>query len=162
MLLLRYAALVAIAIWAGGLVVLGSVAAPSIFASVAARNVPDGRVLAGAIFGETLDRFHLVSYGCGAVLIGSLLLRRALGPPPSRSGARLVIAAVMTAATLYSGLMLSAQIDRSRRAADGAPSSLAADDPRRVEFTRLHRLSSTLAMIPILGGMMLMFWELRD
>jgi hypothetical protein len=162
MLLLRYAALVAIALWAGGLVALGGVAAPSIFATVAARNVADGRVLAGAIFGDALGRFQLVSYACAAVVIGSLVLRRALGPPPSRSGARLVIASLMAAAALYSGLVLSAQIERVRSAATGAPSSLAVDDPRRVEFGRLHQMSSALAMIPILGGMMLMFWELRD
>jgi hypothetical protein len=162
MLSLRYAALAAIALWAGGLVVLGAVAAPSIFDTIAARNVADGRALAGAIFGETLRRFQAVSYACAAVLIASLLLRRALGPPPSRSGIRLAIASVMAAAALYSGVVLSGKIEHVRIEAGGAPSSLAENDPRRVEFSRLHGLSVMLSMVPIFGGLILVFWEMRD
>lgn len=162
MVSLRYAALVAIALWAGGLVVLGAVAAPSIFDTIAARNVADGRVLAGAIFGETLRRFHVVSYVCAAVLIASLLLRRALGPRPSRSGVRLAISSLMAAAALYSGVVLSGTIERARVEAGGAPSALAENDPRRVEFGRLHGLSIMLSMVPVFGGLILLFWELRD
>ncbi len=162
MLSLRYAALVAIALWAGGLVVLGAVAAPSIFDTVAARNVADGRALAGAIVGETLRRFHIVSYACAALVIVSLLLRRVLGPPPPRSSIRLAIASVMTAAALYSGVVLAAQIDRARVEAGGAPSSLADNDPRRIEFSRLHGLSVMLSTVPVFGGLILLFWELRD
>lgn len=162
MLSLRYAALVAIALWAGGLVVLGAVAAPSMFDAIAARNVADGRALGGAIFGETLRRFHVVSYACAAVLIASLLLRRALGPRPSRSGLRLVIASVMTAAALYSGMVLSAKIERARVEAGGNPSSLAENDPRKVEFSRLHGWSVLLSMVPVFGGLTLLFWEMRD
>lgn len=162
MLSLRYAALVAIALWAGGLAVLGAVAAPSIFDTLAARNVADGRALAGAVFGETLRRFHVVSYGCAGVLIASLLLRRALGPRPSRSGIRLGVASLMAAATLYSGIVLSTRIEAARVEAGGAPSSLPETDPRRVEFGRLHALANALAMIPVVGGLILLFWELKD
>ena len=77
--LLRYAGLLALTLWVGGLVVLGAIAAPSVFDVLAARHVPDDRVLAGAIFGETLRRFHLLSYGCGSVLLGTLVARGVLG-----------------------------------------------------------------------------------
>ena len=39
---------------------------------------PNDRALAGAIFGETLRRFHLLSYGCGFILLSTLLARAVL------------------------------------------------------------------------------------
>ena len=162
MLALRFAAQLAAALWVGGLITLGAVAAPSIFDIVAARGVADGRVLAGAIFGESLRRFHLLSYACGAVLIGSLLLRSALGPRPKQAGVRLAVAALMLAAALYSGLAVSPRIERARLDAGGAPSALDEGDPRRTAFGRLHAVSTFLQIIPVAGGLMLLFRELTD
>lgn len=159
MFALRYAALVAAALWAGGLVAL-VIAAPSIFETLASRT--DGRVLAGAIFGGILRRFHLLSYAAGAIILGSLVVRGALGPRPPQFGLRVAVAATMLAAALYSGIVLTAQIERARANAGGSPSSLASDDPRRVTFGRLHGTSTILQIVPILGGLFLMFWELRD
>ena len=162
MLALRYAASVAIALWIGGLLALGAVAAPSIFDVVASRGVPDGRVLAGAIFGEALGRFQPYAYGAAALIGASLVTRMALGPRPSRLGVRFAILGVMLAATLYAGFVLTPQIERARIAAGGAPSSLPEGDPRRVEFGRLHGFSAILQLVPILGGLALLFWEMRD
>jgi hypothetical protein len=69
---------------------------------------------------------------------------------------------VMLAAALYSGVVLSRQIETARVNAGGAPSALAAEDPRRVTFGRLHALSSILQIVPVLGGLAIIFWELRD
>ena len=162
MLALRYAALLALAIWAGGLVVLGAVAAPSIFDVLAARQIPDARLVAGAVFGEALRRFHLVSYACGGVVVCSLAARAILGPRPRWFAIRLGITAAMFTASLYSGLVVSPRIERLRRDVGVSPSSLPADDPRRVEFGRLHGRSTTLEMIPFLGALVLIAWELRD
>lgn len=162
MFALRYAALVGAALWTGGLLALGLFAAPSIFDVIATRGVTDGRVLAGAIFGDILRRFHLFSYVCGAVILGSLVLRAALGPRPAQTGARIAIAAVMLTTTLISGVYLSARIERARADAGGAPSALAPDDPRRVTFGRLHAASTMLQIVPVVGGLLLIFWELRD
>lgn len=162
MFALRYAALLAAALWTGGLLALGMFAAPAIFDIIAARGVADSRVLAGAIFGEALRRFHLFSYACGAVIIGSLVVRAALGPRPAHTGARLTIAAVMLGTALFSGIYLTSRIEHARAAAGGAPSALAADDPRRVTFGRLHAASTILQIVPMLGGLALLFWELRD
>ncbi len=159
---LRYLAVIAATVWAGGLLALGAVAAPSIFEIIAARGVADGRVLAGAIFGEVLRRFHLISYVCGAVIAGTLITRALLGPRPIHFGARLSVAALMLATALYSGLVLSGQIEHARNDAGGAPSALAAEDPRRVAFGRLHAMSTILQIVPLLGGLAIIFWELRD
>ena len=162
MFALRYAAIVAIALWAGGMLILGGVAAPSIFDTLTARGVADARVVGGAIFGDVLRRFHFVTYGCAAVLFLSLVLRAVLGPRPAYFGIRFAIFTLMLTATIYSGLVLSAEIDRAREAAGGAPSALPAEDSRRIAFDRLHRLSTMVQLIPVAGGLALLFWEVRD
>ena len=162
MLALRYAALLALVVWAGGLIALGSVAAPSAFDVLAARQVADGRAIAGAIFGETLRRFHQIAYFCGGVLLLSLIARRILGPRPRRAGIRVVLAFIMFVATLYSGLVVAGRIQTLQREMGVAPSTLESTDPRRAEFGRLHATSTVLLLIPIFGSLALIWWELRD
>jgi hypothetical protein len=162
MLVLRYAGLLALTLWVGGLAVLGGIAAPSIFDVLSARHLPDDRVLAGAIFGEALPRFHLLGYGCGVLLMGTLLARGVLGPRPVRFAARLGLAGVMLSAMLYSGLIISPRIASAQAAIGAAPSSLPEGDPRRVAFGRLHAVSSGVLIVPLLGGLLLLFRELKD
>ena len=158
---LRYAALLALTLWAGGLVALGSVAAPAMFDVAAARGLPDGRAVAGAMFGEALRRFTIVAYLAAAVLLLSLMARRILGPRPHRVGVRFVLASVMLAATMYSGVV-SGRIAALQREIGVSPSTLSEGDPRRAEFGRLHATSTTLLLVPILGSLALIWFELRD
>ena len=162
MLALRYAGLLAVAVWVGGLLVLGGIGAPAIFDVLATSQLPDGRVLSGALFGEILRRFHLVSYGCGAVIVGALVARAVLGPRPRRFALRAATAGAMLAATLYSGLVVSPYIAASQQEIGVAPSSLPDADPRRAAFGRLHAQSTALQLIPVLGGLLLLALELQD
>ena len=162
MLALRYAGVLALAVWVGGLLVLGAIGAPAIFDALAARQVVNDRVLAGAIFGEILRRFHLLSYGCGAVLLTSLIARGVLGPRPRKFALRLGTAFLMLAAAAYSGVIVSGQVHQAQAAIGVAPSSLPEADPRRVAFGRLHATSTGLQLVPILGGLFLLFRELKD
>ena len=160
----RFATVLAIAVWIGGLLALGAVAAPAIFDVVALRQIPESRMLSGAIFGEVLRRFHLVSYGCGAVILLGLMTRAVLGPRPRHFSIRLAIAVLMLAGSLYSGMVVSSRIERVRQEIGPAvaPSSLPATDPRRIEFGRLHAQSTLVQLVPLLGGAVLMLFELRD
>ena len=159
--MLRFVALVTLVIWVGGLLALGAVAAPAIFDVLAAQ--PDGgRLLSGALFGEILRRFHLVAYGAGALLLGSLILRRVLGPAPRRFAWRAGLATAMLAATAYSGLVVTGEIAALQRQIGAAPSSLPEGDDRRIRFGRLHGLSTALQLVPLLGGLMLVYWEIRE
>lgn len=164
MLVFRFATVLAIAVWIGGLLALGAIAAPAIFDVIALRLGPDSRLLSGAVFGEILKRFHPVTYGCGAVILLSLIIRAVLGPRPRRFAIRLTIAIVMLAAAMYSGMVLSSRIDRVQEqiGATTAASSLPADDPRRLEFGRLHGQSTLIQLVPLLGGVVLMLFELND
>lgn len=159
---LRYAALLALTVWAGGLVALGLVAAPAMFDVAASRGVADGRAVAGAMFGEALRRFDTVAYLSATVLLLSLIARRILGPRPHRVGIRVALASVMLAATMYSGTAVSNRIATLQRDIGVSPSTLAETDPRRVEFGRLHATATTLLLVPIFGALALIWFELRD
>ncbi|HTI38844.1 MAG TPA: DUF4149 domain-containing protein [Vicinamibacterales bacterium] len=161
MLALRYAALLALVVWVGGLLALGAIAAPAIFDVTAWRHTPDGRVLAGAIFGETLRRFHFVSYAAGGLLLLTLVTRAILGPRPRRFAWRAALATLMLAAALVSGIAVTSRIESVQASIGGPVSALSETDARRVAFGRLHALSTGLALVPIVGGLALMYWELK-
>ncbi len=162
MLLLRFAAVLTLVVWIGGLLALGGVAAPAIFDVAAAQHVSDGRLLSGAIFGEILRRFNLITYGAGIVLLLTLVVRAILGPRPRRFAWRAALVLVMLATSVYSGVFLAHRIRQLQQEIRVAPSSLAIDDPRRVEFGRLHGLSTALQLVPLLGGLALIYWELKE
>ncbi len=162
MLVLRYAGLLALTLWVGGLLVLGAIAAPSVFDVLAVRHIANDRVIAGAIFGEVLRRFHLLSYVCALVLLAALVARGVMGPRPLQFALRVGIAFLMLVATSASGLIIAPRIARIQSATGVAPSTLAESDPRRVEFGRLHAMSSAIQLVPILGGLFLLFRELKD
>lgn len=161
MLALRYAALLALAVWVGGLAVLGAVGAPVAF-QVLGPAGPGGRLQAAAVVGEMLRQFHMVSYGCAAVILTSLAVRAVLGPRPRRFAVRTAIAALMLAATAWSGLVIGPQLTSAQKEIGGLPSSLPPTDERRSAFGRLHRFSTSLQMVPLAGGLALLFWELKD
>ena len=161
MLALRYAAVLALALWTGGLVVIGAVAAPSIFDVLGARGA-EGRVLAATVVGALLERFTGIAYGCAAVVLLSLAVRGVLGPRPRRFAYRVAGLLVMIAATVYGSAVLAPRIATLQRSIGTAPSALAPTDPRRVEFGRLHGTSVMLQLVPLLGGLALLFRELKD
>jgi hypothetical protein len=162
MLALRYAAVLALVFWMGGLAVLGAFAAPAMFELLG--TTAEGRALAGKVFGETLTRFHTGAYVCGGVLVASLAARRVLGPRPRHFAIRLIVATIMTGAAVWSGLVVTPRIEEARRAAGAyaSPSALPEGDARRAEFDRLHNVSRWLHLVPVLGGLALLFFELKD
>jgi hypothetical protein len=118
-------------------------------------------VLAGAIFGETLRRFHFVSYGAGGLLLLTLVARGVLGPRPRRFAWRAALATLMLAASLAAGTVVAWRIAAVQHSIDGSVSALPETDQRRIEFGRLHALATGLELIPIVGGLALIYWELK-
>ena len=76
---LRVASLAIVALWFGGLMALGIVAAPA----------------------ELFERFRQIAWWYGGLLIALLLLRTLLGPRPLRLSIQLGLVAVMLAANLF-------------------------------------------------------------
>jgi hypothetical protein len=164
MLVLRYAYVLALAVWLGGMAILGAVVAPAVFQVLQVRDPEVGRVLAGAVFGTILGRFHYIAYACGAVILVTLILMAVLGPRPAHFAVRTTVAAIMLAIALYSGVIVLGSVERLQReiGVNVSPSSLPVSDARRVRFDELHRLSTWLMMINMGGALVLLFWEARE
>lgn len=155
MVALRFVAGLALALWLGGAVAIGSIVAPSAFAVLSAAD-------AASLVGETLRRFHVVTYVAGLTLVAGLAGMALLGPRPRGFAWRILTAGLMLAATLASGLVVDQRI-RSMRTEIGVPvSTLARDDARRVTFGRLHGLSTLLMGLTVAGGIALVYWDTRD
>jgi hypothetical protein len=164
MLAVRYAYVLALVVWLGGMVVLGVLVAPSVFQVLQARAPEAGRILAGAVFGTILARFHLLAYLCGAVILASLLVMAVLGPRPASFAIRTAIVVVMLSIAGYSGFVVLGSVERLQQeiGAEVSPSSLPAADGRRIRFDQLHQLSTRLMMINMLGALVLLYWEARE
>ena len=159
---MRYVYVLALAVWLGGMVVLGAVVAPSIFQTLQASEPVTGRLLAGAAFGAILARFHYVAYGAGALLLVTLAAMALLGPRPRGFAVRSAIVASMLLVALYSGAVVLREVDSIQQEVGALPSSLPADDARRIRFDDLHQLSTRLMMINIVGALALLYWEARE
>jgi hypothetical protein len=135
MLVLRYAYVLALVVWLGGMVVLGAVVAPTTFELLQGAAPGSGGTLASQLFGATLARFHTVEYGCGAVLLLTLAAMAVLGPRPTGFAVRLALAAIMLAIAVYVG---------------------------HTRIDSLHQLSTRLMMVNVAGALVLLYWEARD
>lgn len=164
MVALRYAYVFALVVWLGGMVILGAIVAPTVFQVLQARDPETGRILAGAVFGVALGRFHYVAYACGAVILVTLIVMAVLGPRPASFAVRVTVAAIMLAIAIYSGVVVLGSVDRLQReiGVTVSPSSLPAGDARRVRFDQLHLLSTRLMMINLVGALVLLYWEARE
>ena len=161
MLALRYAYVLALVVWLGGMAVLGAIVAPATFQVLQASAPSIGRALAGDLFGQILARFHYVAYACGGVMLVSMMAMGLLGPRPRSFAVRLAVIGVMLLVAMYSGLVVLQAIDSIQLEA-GLPSLLPADDARRIRFDGLHQLSTRLMMANIAGALALLYWEARD
>jgi hypothetical protein len=161
-LALRYVYVLTLVVWLGGMFALGALVAPTVFQVLQAHEPVTGRALGGEVFGAILARFHYVAYAAGGLLLVTLFLMRLLGPRPPAFGVRVAIVTAMLATSLYSGLIVSAQIDAVQLESGVAPSALPVSDARRVRFDELHVLSTRLMLLTMAGALALLYWEARE
>ena len=159
---LRYLYILALVMWLGGMAIAGMVVAPTTFGVLEAWNPATGRVLSGQVFGAILARLHLIAYAAGTIMVIVLTVQRLIGPRPRSYGIRVGLLVAMLALTFYSGVLVAPRIDRLQAEVGGPMNALADADPRRMEFDRLHTLSTTLVMATLVGGLMLIGWETRE
>jgi hypothetical protein len=162
MFVVRYLALAALAVWVGGLVVLGAVVAPSTFRVLQAVDPAGGRALAGLAFGEILQRFHLLAYACGALVFVSLWVMKFVGPPPSWFVFRSAVVASMLAVALYAGIPVANEIEGLRKELAGPAHGVPEHDARRGRFEALHRRSTALMAVETGLGFFLLLWYVRE
>lgn len=141
--------IIALTIWVGGMASLALIAAPVIFKTAPSRE------LAGKIVGLILGRFQYLAYGCGIALLLAAVLRWA-GHWRGLNAAELVryiIALLMLSLTVYSGLFITRRLETLRDRMPDGIDRVSKDDPRRVEFNKLHGLSMTLMSFNLLLGL---------
>jgi hypothetical protein len=158
----RFASLLLLALWIGGLAVLGGVTAPALFDTLQAQDPATGRALAGTLFGAVLLRFHHWSWLAGGALLVLIGIRAALGPPPRHFKIQMMVVAAMLALSAYSALVISPSIDEIRRTAAGTIQSLPDGDPAKVRFGRLHGLSNVMMLVTLVAGVWLFRIESSD
>ena len=162
MLALRLVYVLALAVWLGGMAILGAVVAPTIFQTLQSADPESGRALAGLAFGEMLARFHYIAYGCGILLLVMLVIMAVLGPRPKAFAVRCALVFAMLAVAVYSGVAVLGEIDAIQQEVGGLPSRLPAGDARRIRFDELHQLSTRLMMVNLLGALVLVYWEAAE
>jgi len=156
------ASLLILAIWVGGLAVLGFVAAPTIFSTIEAQDPAAGRALAGLVFGAVFARFQYAAIGLGLLLAAVLVLRARFGPPPARLAWRLWIVATMIGIGAATAFIIGPRIDHIRQEVTGTVAALPDTDPRKSEFGRLHGLSNIFMLLTLVAGVGLLGLEATD
>jgi hypothetical protein len=129
------AALFVVALWLGAVILFAAAVAPAAF-----RVLPT-RTLAGALVSATLPML----FWSGAIIALVMLLLTLIGHAPGARRAVVGVAAVvMLASTLAAQTIVAPRIERLRSALPSSLEMLAAGDPRRAEFGRLHGVSVAL------------------
>jgi len=125
-----FAATCLLALWLGAALFFAAAVAPAAF------DVLPTSALAGALVGRLLPPL----FGVGAA-VGLAVVAVELRVGVARSRLRTNAAAVLFAACALAQFVIGGRIERLRMGAGQPISSLAAQDPRRVAFGRLHVLS---------------------
>jgi hypothetical protein len=127
---LSIAALFAIAVWLGGLIALGAIAAPIVFAIVPYPSSADAMTL-------VFRRFDVVAMGCAAVVLATEAVRGVGGIGGARfvraDHARAFASLLAAAAAVYEGVKVSPRI-----AALHAAGAIRGVDSAGLELARLH------------------------
>jgi hypothetical protein len=139
-------AVVALALWVGGLVALGACAAPIVFHVVPAP-------LSGDAMGAVFRRFDAIAISCAVVVLGSeaVRIRVAAVPASIAERTRTALAVVAAAAGIYGGTRLSPAIVALHAA--GAVRGFGVDG---AELERLHGLAEAVAKVEVSAGLLLL------
>src|SRR5947207_1638119 len=139
-----------LATWIGAALLFTLVVAPAAF------SVLPTRTLAGALVGRVLP----VLFYAGVVIGSAIVVLDLIG----RTGTwgRAAAGAVSALACAVAQLVVGTRIDRLRAAIDGPLDALAADDPRRVAFGKLHAISVGWLGVALLAAIIALTLAVRS
>lgn len=155
MTFLRFLMLFSLVVWLGGIIFFGSVVAPTLFGVLPTRH------LSGMVVTRVLGLLHWIGVAAGMIFLGSSLMLSNLESGAAQLTApRHILIVLMLALTLVSQLGISPRM-AALRAEMGEIDLVQQDDPRRVEFNRLHRWSTRLEGGTLLLGLAVVFLVAR-
>jgi hypothetical protein len=132
-------ALLALAVWLGGLVTLGALVAPTIFSQVPVQGAATAMTV-------VFQRFDLVAMACAAVLLATEAVRAVARVPFARlDHARAALSVVASAAAVYEATSVSPRI-----AALHAAGVVRGMGDAGVELSRLHDVAERLGKTEVL------------
>jgi len=144
----RFLHLFSLVVWLGSIIFFSFFAAPAIF-----KTLP--RDKAGDVVGRMFPRYWVMGYLCSVISLVSLAYLSYQGEIfPKR---RLILLAVMTIITFYSGFSVGKKaraIKAELRMAEGGGGS----DSLRKRFKKVHALSSALNMLVFVLGVFLIYF----
>jgi uncharacterized protein DUF4149 len=150
---LRFLMLLSLVVWLGGLIFFAFVLAPTVFSP----GLLPSRQMAGSIVGRSLDRLHCMAIVSGTVfLIASMLYSRIASGNARPLAARHVLIALMLLLTVISQFAISPKM-HAIRAEAGVIDDLPPDNPRRLEFDRLHMWSEKFEVAVLLLGLVALY-----
>jgi uncharacterized protein DUF4149 len=138
-----------LAVWIGAALLFTLVVAPAAF------DVLPTRTLAGALVGRVLP----ILFYAGVVIGSAIVVLDLVG----RTGAwsRAAAGAVSALACAVAQLVVGTRIDKLRAAISGPLDALAADDPRRLAFGRLHAISVAWLGIAMIAAVVALVLAVR-
>ena len=157
MAFLRFAMLLALVVWLGGLIFFAFVVAPTVFSP----GLLPTRHLAGEIVGRSLGALHWMGIVSGIVfLISSAIYNRmTVGSARPLAGRHLLIA-LMLLLTVISQFAISPKMHEIRAEA-GVIDNIPLESPLRMEFDRLHVWSEKFEEAVFLLGLAALFLTAR-
>ncbi|HLM24038.1 MAG TPA: DUF4149 domain-containing protein [Pyrinomonadaceae bacterium] len=152
-----------LACWLGAALFFGAVVAPAAFGVLRSFGLPNANEIAGSIVTRSLSVINIAGFLIALLLLVTAILRR------NSSGrvsfiVECICLGVIALATGAGHWLIAARM-RVLRAAMLPIDQIAANDPRRIEFSSLHGYSVNalgLAMIAALVALVLMSRSLRN
>jgi uncharacterized membrane protein len=157
MSVIRFFLLLSLVIWIGGLIFFAFVLAPTVFNP----DVLPTRQLAGNVVNRSLSILHWMAICCGMVFaITSMIESRVVNGVAEPFAARHLLIYLMIILTLVSVFGVGAKMQVLRQQMvmiDEVPH----DDPRRLEFNRLHVWSTRIEGTVLVLGLALLYLTAR-
>ncbi len=153
--LVRSLILLGLAVWVGGILFFGAVVAPVAFGSVMPMlsDPVHGLKIAGTMVRVSILRLHDIGLVCGVILLLLCIIERTARLTWRSIAPQLVLLAAMLALTAYSQFSVIPRMDSLRIQAGAAMDNPSATVPAKVDFNRLHKLSTRLEGIVLLCGL---------
>ncbi len=151
---LKFLLLLSLVLWLGGILFFAIAVAPSVFSVLT--PIEGGRILAGNIVNRSLGILHWMGLTCGiAFLICSTALVRKFAKIEN------ILVLTMVLLTAISQFAVSTRM-ATIRAEAGSLERLALSDPLRIQFMRLHQVSTAIeGAIFLLGLAVIVFVSRR-
>lgn len=147
MVIIKFAHLMSLVVWIGGIIFFSFFSAPSIF------KVLD-RELAGDVVGDIFPKYWMIGYICSPIALGTLVFLAKHGA--DGTCIRILLLSVMLATTLFTGLVIGSKA-KGIKTEMRATEDVAKKEEIRKQFGKVHGVSIILNMATLLMGIATIF-----